>query len=307
MKTLLLIDGNGLVHRAYHALPEFRSRAGQPTGAVYGFISTLNKVIIDYKPTHVITCFDTPAPTFRDSLFINYRTQRPETHQDLKDQFPLVKEFLDSAGVVHVEKEGLEADDLIGILATRASKQGFLVYILTGDKDIFQLVSDNTFVITPQIGFGKEKKYDREAVIQKFGIPPEHVADLKALMGDPSDNYKGIAGIGPKTASQLINQFGSLEEIYENIDKIDNKALRQKLIDGKEDAELSKKLALLVVDDEIPVNVEDGEFTSYDQNLKSFFQKYNFRSLNNRIFSDEQKIEIKQKSKKDDNQLDLFG
>ena len=307
MKSLLLIDGNGLVHRAYHALPEFTSRSGQPTGAVYGFISTLNKVISDYRPTHVITCFDTPAPTFRDSLFINYRTQRPEADKELKDQFPLVKEFLDAAGVAHVEKEGLEADDLIGVLATQAHKRGFVVNILTGDKYIFQLVNNNIFVITPQIGYGHEKKYDRRAVIEKFGIPPERVADLKALAGDPSDNYKGIVGIGPKTASQLINKFGPIENIYENIDQVENPILRQKLINGKGDAELSKKLAQLVIEADIPVKVDDGEFIHYNESLKYFFNKYNFRSLYNRIFGTSTKPEKIEKPKKKENQLDLFN
>lgn len=305
MKLLLLIDGNGLVHRAYHALPEFRSRSGIPTGAVYGFVSTLHKVITNYQPTHVITCFDTPAPTFRDELFINYRTHRPESDQELKDQFPLIKEFLDASEIKRVEQEGLEADDLIGVLATEAQESGFTVYILTGDKDILQLVSDKIFVITPQIGFGQEKKYDREGVIEKFGVPPELIADFKSLAGDPSDNYKGVAGIGPKTASQLINTYGSMEEIYENLDSIGNPVLKQKLIDGKDNAIMSKKLAQLIIKADIPIKVDEAEFNHYDGNLKVFFQKYNFKALNNRIFGDIT-TEKKKEPKKDENQLGLF-
>ena len=305
MKTLLLVDGNALVHRAYHALPDFKSRDGTPTGAVYGFVSTLNKVIIDYSPTHVITCFDTPAPTFRDELFVGYRAQRPEADQNLKDQFPLIKEFLDSADLKHVEKEGLEADDLIGILATRASHQDFMVYILTGDKDIFQLVNDKICVITPQIGYGREKRYDRKQVIERFGVPPEHVADFKALAGDQSDNYKGIGGIGPKTASSLINSSGSIEKLYENIEKVENPVLKQKLIKGKSDAILSKKLALLVIDADISISVDEGEFHQYAETLRGFFQKYNFRSLSNRFFGSNKPEKI-EKTKKSEDQLDLF-
>lgn len=305
MNTLLLIDGNGLVHRAFHALPDFRTRDGIPTGAVYGFVSTLHKVITNYQPTHVITCFDTPAPTFRDELFISYRTQRPETHQELKDQFPLIKEFLDSAQIKRVEQEGLEADDLIGVLATEAKDNGFQVFILTGDKDIFQLVSDKVFVITPQIGFGKEKKYDREGVIEKFGVTPEQVADFKSLAGDPSDNYKGVAGVGPKTAVQLITEYGSMENIYKNIDKIKNPVLKQKLIDGKENAIISKKLAQLIIKADIPIKVEEGAYTHYSENLKEFFSKYNFKALQTRIFGEVPKAQ-KIEKKKDENQLELF-
>lgn len=304
MNTLLLIDGNGLIHRAFHALPDFRSQ-GIPTGAVYGFISTLHKVITEYTPTHVITCFDTPALTFRDKLFPAYRAQRPETDKGLIEQFPIVKEFLESAGLPQVEKEGLEADDLIGILATRAKKNKFTVYILTGDKDIFQLVGGETFVITPQIGFSKEKKYDREAVIEKLGVPPERVADLKALAGDSADNYKGIPGIGPKTASVLINQFGNVEEIYKNIDKIENQNVKTKLIEHKDIALLSKRLAELIIDDEIPITIEQGKFTKYNDALSVFFQKYNFRSLSSRLMGSK-KVEVKKEKKEEENQLGLF-
>lgn len=303
MKSLLLIDGNGLVHRAFHALPDFTTRDGVPTGAVYGFVSTLNKVIIDYKPTHVITCFDTSAPTYRDELFINYRTQRPETDQQLISQFPLIKEFLDSARLKRIEMDGYEADDLIGVLAHEAYNQGYTVNILTGDKDIFQLVNDKIFVITPQIGFGKEKKYDREGVIEKFGVPPEHVVDFKALAGDPSDNYKGIVGIGPKTASALINQFGSIENMYKRIDEVENPTLKKKLIDGFEDAKLSKKLAQLIIKADLPLKVDDASFEHYDDGLKVFFQKYNFKSLHNRIFGSAPKLISQTKEK---SQLDLF-
>ena len=304
MNTLLLIDGNGLIHRAFHALPDFRSQ-GIPTGAVYGFISTLHKVITVYNPTHVITCFDTPAPTFRDALFPAYRAQRPETDKGLIEQFPIIKEFLESAGLPQVEKEGLEADDLIGILATRAQKRKFTVYVLTGDKDIFQLVSDSIFVITPQIGFSKEKKYDRAAVIDKLGVPPERVADLKALAGDPADNYKGIPGIGPKTAGQLINQFGSIEEIYKNIENVDNQNVKAKLIEHKDIAILSKRLAQLIIEDDIPMTVDEGAFTNYNDTLVNFFQKYNFKSLSSRLMNGK-KMEEKQEKKKEENQLGLF-
>lgn len=211
MNRLLIVDGNALLHRAYHALPDFKSLEGKPTNAIYGFASVIHKVRQDILPTHVVVCFDTAAPTFRDELFADYRSHRPETDKELIHQFPMARDFLKAAGITYFEQDGFEADDIIATITKKARQHNLQVVILTGDKDIFQLVGPGVSVLTPAIGFAKGKLFDREEVIEKFGVPPEKIADFKALVGDPSDNYKGVKGIGPKSAVNLIETFGTIE------------------------------------------------------------------------------------------------
>jgi len=305
MKTLLIIDGHALIHRAYHALPDFMSKDKTPTNALYGFASVLHKVISDIKPLYVVVCFDTPAPTFRDKLFEKYRAQRPETDEELKIQFPLVRDFLNAAGIDHVEKEGFEADDIIAAITHKAHKKNIRTIMLTGDKDIFQLINESVFILTPQVGQAKNGKlYDRNAVIQKFGIPPERIADYKALVGDPSDNYKGVTGIGPKSAVQLLKTFDTVENLYKHIDEVENETIKQKLIQGEQDAILAKKLAVLEFDVGINFDIDRMEFNNYNEELKSFFDTYSFKSLKGRFFKDES--EVKKEKRKSKDQLALF-
>lgn len=306
MNTLLLIDGNALIHRAYHALPDFSTKDGTPTNAVYGFAAMLYKVVQDFSPSHVLVCFDSKGPTFRDELFADYRAQRPETHADLISQFPLVREFLDSAGLQYIEQEGLEADDLIAVAAKKATKKNLSTIVLTGDRDIFQLVDDHVKVLTPQIGFAQGKLYDAHAVEEKFGVTPEHIPDHKALAGDPSDNYRGVAGIGPKTAAELINTYGSVEEIYKNIDTIANETIKNKLIADKENAILSKKLALLASDADVTIDLKTTKFNGYDEQLRGFFEKYQFRTLLKRYFENSKPEKREEVKKEEKEQLGLF-
>jgi len=191
MNTLLLIDGNALMHRAYHALPPFKTKDGTPTNAVYGFISILNKAILDFNPQNVIVSFDTPVPTFRKKMFKEYQSHRPKMEDELSQQFPIVKEVLDAGHITHLEKEGYEADDVIGTISKKFHSNGDRVLILSGDKDILQLANEKVFVVTPQLGFGKQVIYSTEEVKKRFGIEPKQIPDFKALMGDQSDNYKG--------------------------------------------------------------------------------------------------------------------
>lgn len=308
MTTLLIIDGHALIHRAYHALPDFLSKDKIPTNALYGFASVLHRVITETNATHVVVCFDTAAATFRDELFKEYRTQRPETDKELISQFPLVKDFLDAAGIQRLEKDGFEADDVIAAVTKKAEEKALRSVILTGDKDIFQLINDKVFILTPQLGYVKNGKlYDRDAVIEKFGVPPEQVADYKALVGDPSDNYKGVTGIGPKAAVELIKQFGSVESIYKNLDKISNEKVRQKLISGKADAEMAKTLAVLETNVGLDFDIDAMAFNHYNETLKEFFDKYSFKSLKARFFKEEipKPVAIK-KEKKNKEQLGLF-
>ncbi|OGK56757.1 hypothetical protein A3J15_02355 [Candidatus Roizmanbacteria bacterium RIFCSPLOWO2_02_FULL_38_10] len=285
MNTFLLIDGNALIHRAFHALPAFKTSTGIQTNAAYGFATMIHKAITDLKPTHVIVCFDSKEPTFRDKLFKQYRTQRPEVKPELIDQFPLVKEFLVSAGIKMIEKPGLEADDLIGILATRIEKTGQKNLILSGDKDLMQLVTKKTNMMTPQLGFGKAQLFDEQTVKKKLGVDPSQVPLFKALAGDPSDNYKGVTGIGPKTAVLLIQEFKTLDNIYKQIDLIKSPKLKQALIDYKDNAYLSQKLATILRTDGVTFDLDTASFTGYNEVLRNYFMKLEMPSLVNRFFS----------------------
>lgn len=303
-KTLLLIDGNALIHRAYHALPNFKTHKGIPTNAVYGFASMLLKTIDDFAPTHICVCFDTPAKTFRKELYSEYQSHRPEMEDDLSKQFPYVKEFLDSAGISHVEKPGFEADDVIGTISKKAAENDFRTYILTGDKDIVQLVDDKTFVIAPKKGLTEIMLYTEESAAERFGIPPHKIPELKGLMGDPSDNYPGVSGIGPKTASTLIMQFGSVENIYKHLSEVQSDKTRELLEKGKENAKMSQKLATIVRDVDLDIKIANYVRKPYNQSLRDFFEKVEFNSLLKRYFASKQPEPVVEKEPS--NQLDLF-
>ncbi len=308
MNTLLLIDGNAIMHRAYHALPPFKTKSGTPTNAIYGFISILNKAILDFTPHYVIVCFDTPVPTFRKKMFKEYQSQRPKMENDLSIQFSPVKEALDAGNITHLEKEGFEADDVIGTISRAFHTNGDRVLILSGDKDILQLVNEKVFVITPQLGFGKQVVYSKDEVQKRFGIKPEQIPDFKALMGDQSDNYKGAKGIGPKTAAKLLQEYGSLERIFKNLKTIDGK-IQKMLEDHKENVLMSQKLATILTDVNIKIDIQKSEFKGFSENLKEFLKKYEMYSLSNRIFHEKtgvpKKDEVKKK-KADENQIGLF-
>ena len=307
MKTLLLIDGNGLMHRAYHALPSFKTKNGFPTNAVFGFFSILHKVIKDYRPNYLIVCFDTPIPSFRKKIFKEYQAQRPKIDDELAVQFKVTKEGLDRAGIAHIEKEGFEADDLIGTLTKRFEKEDLRILILSGDRDILQLVNKHTYVITPQIGYSKSKIYDEEEVIKKFNVKPEQIADFKALVGDISDNYSGAKGIGPKIASELINKYKSIDGIYKNLEKISEKT-RKILQENKGSVYLSLELAKIKTD--VPIknlSLETTKFYGFKSDLKEFLLKYEIKSITERIFKDgKNQKEEKNAKKVDQSQISLF-
>lgn len=305
MKTTLLIDGNAIMHRAFHALPPFKTSTNIPTGAVYGFLSMLNKSITDFKPTNVIVLFDTPVKTFRKKMYEKYQAQRPSMDDDLKVQFPNIKEGLDAAGIVHVEKEGFEADDLIGTLSHRLAGKNSRVLIISGDRDILQLVDKNILAVTPQIGFSNIKIYDEGGVIEKFGIKPNQIPDFKALAGDPSDNYSGAKGIGPKTAAKLISEFGTVENLYKKIDKVESEKIRSILKSDKKHILLSKKLATIVKDVSIDFAEDKSHFTFFNEDLKDYLKKYQMSSLIKRFFAGNKPEEPKKEEKKE-KQIGLF-
>lgn len=308
MSTLLLIDGNAIIHRAFHALPPFKTKNGFSTNIIYGFFSMLYKAVSDFKPDQIIICFDTPKPTFRDKIFKEYRAQRPKAPDEFKEQIPGLKEGLKKAGIFYLEKEGFEADDIIASIAKKATEES-KVLILTGDKDIMQLVDSNIIVASPQKGLTNITLYGIEKVKEKFGVEPEKIAELKALMGDPSDNYPGAKGIGPKTAAELIVRFGTVENLLQNINQIESPKIREIITREKENIIMSKKLALLDSKIDLKIDKKEYSFQWFKEELKEFFDKYEIKSLKERIFnnnSGKKKNTSDKQEKKDDGQIGLF-
>lgn len=281
--SLLLIDGNGLMHRAFHALPPLTNSDGEAIGAVYGFLSALISAVYQYQPTHLLICFDFPAPTFRDEIFLEYRSQRPPTDENLKSQFPKIKKFLEAAKIDYIEQKGFEADDLMASASNQFDNVD-KVYILSSDKDMMQIVSDKIVMISPALNSHITSIItDRKGVFERLGVEPSQVADLKAICGDPSDNYKGIAGIGPKTAAKLLTDWGSLEGIYKNIEIISSPKVKNLLINHKQDALDGKKLSRLVLDLDIPFKLDRLSTNSIYQDLIPIMDEFGFKSLSKRV------------------------
>ncbi len=253
MSKLILIDGNAILHRAYHALPPLTTKRGEPINAVYGFISMLLRVIQDLKPTHIVVAFDRKEPTFRHKEYKQYQAHRPETDKNLISQFDKARRVIDAFGIPFYDKAGFEADDVIGTLVKQAEKKLDEIIIVTGDKDILQLVTEKTKVYLPVRGLSDAKLMETEDVVEKMGVRPDQVDDYKALVGDPSDNYPGVPGVGPKTATKLLAEYETVENVYKNIDKIQERVAK-KLKEGKDLAIVSQKLATIVTN--VPVKLD---------------------------------------------------
>ncbi|GIW65006.1 MAG: hypothetical protein KatS3mg092_0939 [Patescibacteria group bacterium] len=304
MNNLILIDGNAIMHRAFHAYPLLTSSDNTPTNVIYGFLAMLYKTVVDFKPTHLAVVFDTPKPTFRNKLYEKYQIQRPKIDDKFAVQIPLVKQAIDEASIYRLEKDGYEADDIIGtICEIFKNNQDYKIIIVSGDKDIFQLVNDKTFVATPIAGLSTVKIYNETEIKQKLDILPSQVVDYKALVGDPSDNYPGAKGIGPINAAKLIQKFGSIDNIYKNLDKIESEKIKNILICEKENVYLSKKLATIIKDAPIEIDINKLKFNGFNKKLKDFLEKYEIFSLVKRIFGE--KKEEKKPEKKQD-QISLF-
>jgi DNA polymerase I len=268
MNRLVLIDGNAILHRAYHALPPLTAPDGSLVNAVYGFTTMLLRIFNDLKPSHIAVCFDRPKPTFRKKLYKGYQAKRPKMDEELVGQIDKVHDVVRAFGLPIFEKDGFEADDVIGTLATNVRNDIDQTIIVTGDKDILQLVNDHTYTYMPTKGLSEAKLYMEKDVVERMGVTPDRIPDLKGLMGDASDNYPGVEGIGPKTAVTLIDAFGSVENIYKAIKKKDAKlasfsaSVIEKLVKGKESAELSKDLATIRTDVQLDETLEHARVTT---------------------------------------------
>ncbi|MGM0439022.1 MAG: 5'-3' exonuclease [Patescibacteria group bacterium] len=289
MEKVLLIDSNALMYRAYHALPPLKNE-GEVVNALYGFFLIFIKALEDVEPDYVVAAFDRKEKTFRHDMFEDYKAQRPDMPEDLVSQIPLIKEGLKSFKTPALDKKGFEADDIIATLAKRWEKNAEVV-ILTGDRDLLQLVNDRVSVRSPGRGIKKMINFDKEKVVNKYGLPPKLFVDYKALRGDPSDNIPGVEGIGKKRAAQLIQKYGSVEDIYNNFDELKD-TFKKRLKGKKEEVLKGKKLVLLREDVDLTVTLEGAKLNYKDEEVLEFFKRFNFKTL----------IE---KYKPDDNQMEL--
>lgn len=276
MERLLIIDGNSLINRAFYALPLLTNKKGEYSNGVYGFTNMLIKVINDYSPTHIAVAFDYGKKNFRHQLFEEYKGTRKETPFELKGQFAILKKLLTSMKITLIEKEGIEADDILGTMCKSTDMETF---ILSGDRDVFQLIDDSTKVMFTKKGITEVEIIDEPGLKEKFNLTPAQIIDYKALSGDSSDNIPGVKGVGEKTAISLLEKYGSVEGIYENIEEIKG-ALKTKLEDGKEMAFLSKTLATIKTDCDINFDVNNCTYKfPFDRDVFDIFVEYEFKSL----------------------------
>jgi len=284
---LVLFDGNALIHRAFHALPPLTVRkTGEMVGAVFGFAQILLKVLNDLQPTHYAIAFDKRAPTFRHVMYDQYKATRKETPEELSQQFGRVRELVEALKMPIYEIDGFEADDVLGTLSKQSAEQGIDAVIVTGDADTMQLVEDKVRVLYPRPrgNFSEADLFDAQAVEAKYGIKPEFISDYKALKGDPSDNIPGVPGIGEKTAVKLIQQFGSVEQIYAHIEEVQPEKLRNLLLEHKAGAEQSKKLAIIVTDIPMKLELDRAEANRYDRaKIVDLLRELEFASLLNKL------------------------
>ncbi|MDP3724130.1 MAG: DNA polymerase [bacterium] len=283
MKTIVLVDGNALLHRAYHALPPLSTSAGELINAVYGFTSTLLTVLKELHPEYVAVCWDRKAPTFRHLEYVGYKANRKEMDEGLASQYERVFQVLSSLNMPSFGLDGYEADDLIGTLKTKASKKKLKVIIVTGDRDALQLLDAQTTVYIPGRKFSEAEIIDEQKFKEKYGFEPSTLIDYKALAGDASDNIPGVFGIGEKTATGLLQQFGSVEQLYKHLVDVPQK-VRAKLAEGYQDAVLSKKLATIVTDVPLELDVDACVVNNFDRKkAEKVFLELEFKSLISRL------------------------
>jgi len=294
---VILIDGNNIAYRAFYALPDsISTSSGIITNAVLGFTNMLLKLIEEQHPDTILCAFDSKTPTFRHKIFDRYKINRKKMPTELSSQFPLIKEVLDAFNIIYLERDGFEADDILAGIVNSIKDEFNQIIIVTGDKDILQLVSGNIKVMAIKKGITDTVIFDRLKVEEKFGVKPENMKDLLALMGDSSDNIPGVPGIGPKTARLLVKKYGCLEEIYKNINKVDNPRLRELLTNNKNLAELSKELTTLKIARDTDVSeFINKSFKNISFNkVKQLFESLEFRSLEKRLVNLKDKIDFKE-------------
>lgn len=284
---LMIIDGSSLLHRGFYALPLLSTKDGIYTNGVYGFLTMFYKITEEYEPDYISVAFDKKAPTFRHLEYDLYKANRQKSPNELSLQFPILKEVLSAMNINQIEIEGYEADDIAGTIAKFGEEKGLEVILVTGDRDYLQLASEKSKVLVTKKGITELEVFDNKIIMDKYGIKPEQFIDLKGLMGDQSDNIPGVPGIGEKTGLKLIKEFGSMENIYENIEKVSGKKRKESLIEYRQQAFMSKKLGEIVTN--APIELDMEKFIVKEPNwekLKKLYEKLEFKSLIDKIPKD---------------------
>lgn len=279
MKKLILIDGNSIAFRAFYALPLLSNQSGLHTNAVFGYARLLEKIIKDEEPTHFLVAFDAGKSTFRHKAYTEYKGGRQSTPPELGEQFAPIRKLIDAYGIKRYEANDYEADDIIGTLSKKGDESGFKTIIITGDKDLTQLASDNTEVYFTKKGISDIEVYTPAHVEEVYNLKPLQIIDLKGLMGDKSDNIPGVPGVGEKTALKLLHTHGSVENVYENIDEVSGKKLKENLLDNKDSALMSKELATIYREVPFDFDLNNLEFDQDNTDKYDFFKEFEFNSL----------------------------
>jgi len=294
MKTLVLLDTHALIHRAYHALPKFTSKnTGEPTGALYGLSTMLLKVIRELKPDYIVAAFDRAEPTFRHDVYDGYKAKRPEAEDDLVKQLIRARDIVEAFGIPILDAAGFEADDVLGTIVEALRRNppagGLKVIIVSGDMDVLQLVEgERVVVFTLRKGIEDTVIYDEKKVAERYGFGPEQIPDFKGLKGDPSDNIIGVKGIGEKTATDIIKNFGTLENLYKKIENgsavgILKEKIISNLLNHKKEAFFSKTLATIRKDAPVKFALPEKQFELNSGKLTKIFTELGFTSLTARI------------------------
>ncbi len=310
MDKIILLDGNSLSYRAFYAMPALKNKKGLYTNSVYGFTLMLERILEDTKPKYALVAFDKGKETFRHKSYEAYKGTRDKTPTELVEQFGYVRELIESYGIKYEEHFDYEADDIIGTYAKIAEKAGLEVIIVSGDKDLTQLASDNITVYYTKRGVTEIDYYTPEFINEKYGLTPQQIIDMKGLMGDKSDNIPGIPGVGEKTAIKLLTEYETVENVLENIDNISGKKLKERLTEGKEDAILSKKLATIFTDVPVDNKIEDLTFKENREKKKELFEKLEFVSFLRKLSqensaADESETETKEEKIKKDIEIQI--
>jgi len=289
MSKLVLIDAFAILHRAFHAIPPLTNKMGEPTNAVYGFVSMILRVITDLRPDSLAVCFDVKVPTFRHKEYKEYQSQRPPMADELSSQIQKAKDFLQAANIPIYLKPGYEADDLLGTIAKKGDFDE--VVIATGDKDILQLVDKKIKIYMPIAGLSSAKLFGEEEAKERMGVDPTQIPDYKALVGDPSDNYPGVAGIGPKTAIKLLEKYADIDKIYAHLQDLEPK-VREKLVKGKKDVILFHRLATIVKNVDIKIDFKGmKKWSIASKDVLKLFEEFGFKTLTKRIKEVGEKID----------------
>ena len=279
-KKFVILDGSSLIYRAFYAMPPLTDSRGEATGAIVGFDNMLTKLLAEQKPDLLAIAFDRSRHTFRTEMYPEYKGTRDKTPEELLSQIPLLKAMAEAQGIAFLEKDNYEADDIIGTLATQAAAAGYDARVVTGDRDALQLIRPNLKVLLTKKGISDIKIYDEDAFKEEYGFEPIKLIDLKGLMGDTSDNIPGVPGVGPKTASKLLLEYGSLEEVLENISKVSGKKLQERLAENKDQAVLSKELATIeLAVPGLQFDAKDYEILPQPQKMREFCQRYELNNV----------------------------